>query len=249
MTKTEKKQLPKCLIELIIEVDDQAVQEATEIATAEMAKQAKIPGFRPGKAPKHIIEKNFGKAAIFQKALDDLLPKVYSESIINEKIEPIAQPEINIKSTEPLVIEAKIPTKPNIILGEYKKYKIDLPTMPDADPLVEKSIQTLKRQYGTLEPVDRPIEWGDSVRIDFELKIEGVDQIQSEEDAEFIVEKNSDSALPGFFDKLLDKERNQSYEFKINIPKDHVIDKEKVLEFLTRNPFMLLKSIQKKMKL
>ena len=70
--------------------------------------------------------------------------------------------------------------------------------MPDADPLVEQSIQTLKRQYGTLEPVDRPVEWGDSVRIDFDLKIEGVDRTQTEEDAEFLVEKESQGALPGF---------------------------------------------------
>ena len=122
MVKTEKKELPKCLTELIIEVEDKVVQEATEITVAAMAKEAKIPGFRPGKAPKHIIEKNFGKAAIFQKALDDLLPKIYSESLIKESIEPIGQPEINIKSTEPLVIEAKIPTKP--IINGKKKFKI-----------------------------------------------------------------------------------------------------------------------------
>ena len=159
---------------MVIEVEDKVVQEATEVTISAMAKEAKIPGFRPGKAPKHIIEKNFGKAAIFQKALDDLLPKVYSESIIKESVEPIGQHEINIKSTEPLIIEAKIPTKPIIDLGEYKKYQVTQPEMPDADPLVEQSIQNLKRQYGTLEPVDRSVEWGDSVRIDFDLKIEGV---------------------------------------------------------------------------
>jgi trigger factor len=188
-----------------------------------MSKEAKIPGFRPGKAPKHIIEKNFGKAAIFQKALDDLLPKVYSDAIIKESIEPIGQPEINIKSTEPLVIEAKIPTKPIINLGDYQKYQVEQPEMPDADPLVEQSIQTLRRQYGTLEPVDRPVEWGDSIRIDFDLKIEGVDRTQSEEDAEFIVEKESQGALPGFFEKLVGKERNQDYEFTITIPKEFEI--------------------------
>ncbi|MBI52055.1 MAG: trigger factor [Chloroflexi bacterium] len=223
MVKTEKKELPKCLTELIIEVEEKVVQEATEVTVAQMSKEAKIPGFRPGKAPKHIIEKNFGKAAIFQKALDDLLPKVYSDAIIKESIEPIGQPEINIKSTEPLVIEAKIPTKPVINLGEYQKYQVEQPKMPDADPLVEQSIQTLKRQYGTLEPVDRPVEWGDSIRIDFDLKIEGVDKTQSEEDAEFIVEKDSQGALPGFFEQLVGKERNQDYEFTIKIPKEFEI--------------------------
>ena len=223
MVKTEKKELPKCLTELIIEVENKVVQDATEATVAQMAKEAKIPGFRPGKAPKHIIEKNFGKAAIFQKALDDLLPKVYSESIIKESIEPIGQPEINIKSTEPLVIEAKIPTKPNINLGDYHKYQVEQPKMPDADPLVEQSIQTLKRQYGTLEPVDRPVDWGDSIRIDFDLKIEGVDKTQSEEDAEFIVDKDSQGALPGFFEQLIGKERSQNYEFTIKIPKEFEI--------------------------
>ena len=223
MVKIEKKELPKCLTELVIEVEDKVVQEATEVTISAMAKEAKITGFRPGKAPKHIIEKNFGKAAIFQKALDDLLPKVYSESIIKESVDPIGQPEINIKSTEPLIIEAKIPTKPIIDLGEYKKYQVTQPEMPDADPLVEQSIQNLKRQYGTLEPVDRPVEWGDSVRIDFDLKIEGIDRTQSEEDAEFVVEKESQGALPGFFDQLLGKERNNNYEFEIQIPKDFEI--------------------------
>tara|TARA_B100001142_G_scaffold330139_1_gene396510 strand:+ start:17085 stop:18473 length:1389 start_codon:yes stop_codon:yes gene_type:complete len=223
MVKIEKKELPKCLTELVIEVEDKVVQEATEVTISAMAKEAKIPGFRPGKAPKHIIEKNFGKAAIFQKTLDDLLPKIYSESIIKESIEPIGQPEINIKSTEPLIIEAKIPTKPIIDLGDYEKYQVKQPEMPDADPLVEQSIRTLKRQYGTLEPVDRPVEWGDSVRIDFDLKIEGVDRTQSEEDAEFVVEKESQGALPGFFDQLLGKERNQNYEFEIQIPKEFEI--------------------------
>ena len=95
--------------------------------------------------------------------------------------------------------------------------------MPDADPLVEQSIQNLKRQYGTLEPVDRSVEWGDSVRIDFDLKIEGVDRTQSEEDAEFVVEKESQGALPGFFDQLVGKERNNNYDFEIQIPKDFEI--------------------------
>ena len=60
MVKIEKKELPKCLTELVIEVEDKVVQEATEDTISAMAKEAKIPGFRPGKAPKHIIEKNFG---------------------------------------------------------------------------------------------------------------------------------------------------------------------------------------------
>jgi trigger factor len=220
MVQTVKKQLPKCLIELTIEVEDSMVQDATDEATKNLAKESKIPGFRPGKAPKHIIEKNFGKAAIFQKALDELLPKIYSESIQLESIEPIGQPEINIKSTEPLIVEATIPTKPIIDLGEYKKYRVKEPKMPEIEPLVQQSIDTLQRQYGTLEPVDRPIEWGDSVRIDFNLKISGIDQDQSEEDAEFIMDKNAKSSLPGFLDKLVGKKRNDSYKFSITIPKD-----------------------------
>ena len=61
MVKIEKKELPKCLTELVIEVEDKVVQEATEVTISAMAKEAKIPGFRPGKAPKHIIEKNFSQ--------------------------------------------------------------------------------------------------------------------------------------------------------------------------------------------
>jgi trigger factor len=220
MVKIQKKKLPKALMQLTLEVEDEAVQVAIAEATAELVKKSKIPGFRPGKAPKHIIEKNFGKAAIFQQALDKLLPKVYSESVKAESIEPIGQPEIDIKSTEPLVIEVKVPTKPIIKLGDYQKYTVSEPDMPAIEPLVKDSIETLRKQYSILEPVDRPIKWGDTVRIDFTLKIEGETESQSEEDAEFSVFKENNTSLPGFLDKLIDKERNKSYNFTIKIPKD-----------------------------
>ncbi len=98
--------LPGSLIALKFEIDDERLEASMGKAVRRVANQIKIPGFRPGKAPREVVERTVGRSALVQEALDDLLPDLYQETLESEEIEAIAQPEFELESMEPLIVNA-----------------------------------------------------------------------------------------------------------------------------------------------
>ena len=124
--------LPRSLVSLQIEVEPERVEASMEKAAKRVASQVRIPGFRPGKAPRAIVERTVGRPALLQEALEDLLPDLYNEVIDSEEIDPIDQPEFDLKSIEPLVVRATVPVRPTIDLNDYASLRAPKPE-PEAD--------------------------------------------------------------------------------------------------------------------
>ena len=221
--------LPRSLISLQIEVEPDRVEASIEKAARRVAQQIKIKGFRPGKAPRAVVERTVGKSALLQEALDELLPAVYGEAIESEAIEPIDQPELDFDSmeplldadsTEPLIVKATVAVRPTIDVLDYASLRVPKPEPQVAASEIEDAIVSVQRRFATLEPVDRPVAWGDTVRADVTVQVEGQDEPHHEEQAEFRVEEGSVVSLPGLLDRLIGLERGGPHEFSIALPDD-----------------------------
>lgn len=208
------------LVQLDIEVDDERLQGAMTKAVNRISQQVKIPGFRPGKAPRNVVERHVGSGAILQEALDKLVPDIYQEAVEAESIDVIDQPEIELTSTEPLVVRATVPVRPEVDLGDYASIRAPKPEVEVTDEERESSLTELRRRFAMLEPVDRPIEWGDTVRADVKVEIEGEDAPHEESDAEFALREDGMVLLPGFAEALIGRERGGPQEFSTTLPEE-----------------------------
>lgn len=213
--------LPRSRVEIEIEVDQERVDKSMDKAVSRLAKKVNIPGFRPGKAPRKVLEQRLGTAALLQEALDELVPELYSEAIESEEIEAIDQPDIELKSTEPLILTATVPVKPEVDLNEYNSLRAPREQVEVTDEQVEESITNLRRRYAVLEPVDRGVEWTDTIRADLTVEVEGQTEAHSEEGAEFSIREDSVVSLPGFVEHLIGLERGGPYDIEFTIDPDY----------------------------
>ena len=185
-----------------------------------VSQQVRIPGFRPGKAPRAIVERTVGQPMLLQEAIEDLLPTVYNEALESESIDAIGQPEIELKSTAPLVVQATVPVRPTIEIGAYEALRVPRDEVSVGETEVDEALTDLRRRYATLEPVDRAVEWNDTVRIDMSVSVEGQAEPHVEEGAEFAVTEGGIVSLPGFLERLIGLERGGPHEFSFDLPED-----------------------------
>ena len=212
------------LVALEIAVDDDRLEGAMKKAVNRISQQVKIPGFRPGKAPRGVVERHVGKGMILQEALDQLVPDAYTEAVQAEEIEVIDQPDIEVISTEPLSFKATVAVRPTIELNDYQSIRIPLPETKISDEDHEDALTELRRRFAMLEPVDRGIQWGDTVRADVTVDIEGQDEPHVETDAEFAVREGGVVSLPGFIEELIGLERGGPHEITITLPDDFQVE-------------------------
>ncbi len=158
-----------------IEVDAAELEEAKGRAARKLSNQLRIPGFRPGKAPRALVERFVGQEALLEQASKDLLPKAYKNAIEQENITPIADPQFNIESLNPLTIVATIPVEPTVELGQYQEIRLDLEPVNITDEDVNKVLQNLVEQQSTWEEpeTERSAQEGDQVEIELQTIREG----------------------------------------------------------------------------
>tara|TARA_Y100000588_G_C14256124_1_gene925539 strand:+ start:272 stop:1783 length:1512 start_codon:yes stop_codon:yes gene_type:complete len=208
------------LVKFNIEVDDERFESEKNKAIKRIAQKVKIPGFRSGKAPRKIIEKHVGPGLILQEAIETLLPDIYQEVVETEEIEVIDQPDIELVSTEPFVFSATVPVRPEIDLGDYKSIRVSPPEVEVTNEERDSALTELRRRFAMLEPVDRPIKWGDTIRADVKVEIEGEEDAHEESDAEFAIRESGVVLLPGFAEELIGRERGGPEEFTSKLPDD-----------------------------
>ncbi len=158
-----------------IELDPSELDEAKGRAAKKLANQLRIPGFRPGKAPRALVERYVGQESLLEQATRDLLPKAYQNAIKQEDIKPIGDPQFDITSKDPFTIVATIPVEPTVELGQYKDLRFELPSVNIGDEEVEKVIQQLVDQQSTWEAPEtaRPAQEGDQVELELQTIRDG----------------------------------------------------------------------------
>jgi trigger factor len=137
---------------------------------------AKIPGFRPGKAPRAMYERAYGKEHLWEEAGEDLVEETYKEILDAEDLDPIDRPEVRITQSEegkPLVYTASVVVRPEVALGDYHAHGAKVEPVPPEDEEVDRTIAGMREQHAQLRPVDRPAAPGDVLTVDIDTAVNG----------------------------------------------------------------------------
>jgi len=156
-------------VKLSIEVDESEVDKAVDAAFRKLAREVRIPGFRPGKAPRRLLEARLGTETARQEAIRDALPDYYEKALHDNDVEPIAPPEIEItagREAGPVSFDAVVEVMPQIRVVGYEGLRVALPSLTVTDDEVDAQVDRLRDQFGELRTVARQARAGDHVSMD-----------------------------------------------------------------------------------
>ncbi|MCV7401358.1 trigger factor [Mycobacterium fragae] len=174
--KSTVEQLSPTRVRINVEVPFTELQPDFDRAYKELAKQVRLPGFRPGKAPAKLLEARIGREAMLDQVVNDALPSRYGQAVTESDVRPLGQPDIEVTKKEygeELVFTAEVDVRPEIALPDLSALKITVDPIEVSDDDVEAELQSLRARFGTLTGVDRPAANGDFVSIDLSATIDG----------------------------------------------------------------------------
>lgn len=156
-------------VKLSVELDESELDQALDVAFRKIAREVRLPGFRPGKAPRRLIEARLGPGVARQEALKEALPQYYEQALADNDITPVAPPEIDITAGQeagPVAFDAVVEVMPQVSVAGYDGLRVVLPSIEVTDADVQSQIDRLREQFGQLQTVSRPARDGDHVSMD-----------------------------------------------------------------------------------
>ncbi|MCY9188749.1 trigger factor [Bacillus mojavensis] len=209
---------------LTVEVDAETFKTALDDAFKKVVKQVSIPGFRKGKIPRGLFEQRFGVEALYQDALDILLPVEYPKAVEEAGIEPVDRPEIDVEKIEKgesLIFTAKVTVKPEVKLGEYKGLGIEKDDTAVTDEDVQNELKALQeRQAELVVKEEGTVEEGNTVVLDFEGFVDG-EADEGGKAENYSLEVGSGSFIPGFEDQLVGLEAGAEKDVEVTFPEEY----------------------------
>ncbi|MGV3096268.1 MULTISPECIES: trigger factor [Staphylococcus] len=223
MTATwEKKEGNEGLLKVTVPAEK--VDKALDQAFKKVVKQINVPGFRKGKVPRPIFEQRFGVEALYQDAVDILLPEAYGEAIDETGINPVAQPEINVTQIEKgkdFEFEATVTVEPEVQLGDYKGLEIEKQDSELTDEDLQEAIDhSLGHLADMVVKEDGAVENGDTVNIDFDGYVDG-EQFEGGQADGYDLEIGSGSFIPGFEDQLVGVKKGEEKDVVVTFPEEY----------------------------
>ena len=182
-----------------------------------------IPGFRKGKAPRKIIEANYGKGVFYEDAIDIVFPEVYPAAIDELKIDPIDMPSIDIEEISKdngLVILVDVEVKPTFELGEYKGVEVEKVEETVNEDVVTAKLEEMREKASRLVSVEREIANGDTANIDFE-GFDGEVAFEGGKGENYDLVIGSGSFIPGFEEQLVGKKVGEEVEVNVTFPEEY----------------------------
>jgi trigger factor len=156
-------------VKLSIAVEEKEFDRALDAAYRKLAREVRIPGFRPGKAPRRLLEARMGSGAAREEALRDALPDFYARAVEESEVDAIAPPEIDItegREDGPVAFDAVVEVRPHVQVPGYQSLKVVVPSPLASDEDVDRQVDRLRGNFGELRTVSRPARDGDHVSID-----------------------------------------------------------------------------------
>lgn len=176
--KSTVEQLSPTRVRINVEVPFTELEPDFDRAFKALAQQVRLPGFRPGKAPRKLLEARVGRGAVLEQVVNDALPSRYSEAVTASDVKPLGQPEIEVTKLEDgqeLAFTAEVDVRPEITLPEFDALKITVDPIQIDDAEVDAELQSLRARFGTLTGVERAAQEGDFVSIDLSATVDGTE--------------------------------------------------------------------------
>lgn len=206
------------------QVDWKTFEEAVEDVYRRNKNRFQIPGFRKGHAPRKIIEINYGEGIFYEDALNQVLPAAIEEAMKELELEPIGQPDVDVKDFEkgdPITFEITTETMPHPELGDYKTIEVEERKITVEDEQVDSVIEGERTKNAVLVQVDdRPAQEGDEVTLDYSGSVGGeVFEGGTAEDQK--LELGSNSFIPGFEDQVIGHSVGEEFDIDVTFPEDY----------------------------
>jgi len=161
--KVTTEELERCEVLLTVELEPKKEQDMLQKAAKRIAREVRIPGFRPGKAPYNVVVRRFGLEAIQQEALEQSVDKMLQDALEDVNVEPYAQIKLESIDWDPLTIKIKVPTKPAVELGNYRDIRLEVEEVEVTEDDIQETLKNLQEQTATWNPVERPAQIGDLI--------------------------------------------------------------------------------------
>lgn len=217
-------------VKLVVVIDEEEFEQDLNRAFKKLAKEVRLPGFRPGKAPRKVLEARIGSEYARQEALQDGLPNYYVDAVKEHEVDVIAPPEIDITDGEesgPITFDAVVEVRPSVEISGYDALEVTVPSPEVDEELIDAEVERMLGPYGTLEDADRPAEPGDRVTMDIRVVHDG-EELEGLTQDDYTYEVGMGGLVPELDTELEGVSVGDSLEFTADHPDE---DEEAPLEF------------------
>jgi trigger factor len=222
--KATAEKLENNTVVLDVEVDAEQLADALEQAYRKLVKDVQVPGFRKGKTPRVVFENFVGKAALYNEAVEYVIPDAYMQAVDETGIEPVAQPQFDVEQIEEgkeIRFKATVRVKPEVTLGQYKGLEVIKPKVEVTDQDVEKELARLQDRHAQLINLEEgTVENGDIALIDYVGRKDGV-EFEGGQRTDYSLEIGSGSFVPGFEEQLIGAVVGETRDITVTFPEDY----------------------------
>lgn len=221
--KTTVENLDPVQVKLTVEVEPKRVKQAFDRAARELAKQVSLPGFRPGKAPRRLLEQRFGAGAIAQTAMDESLSTFYAEALDAEDLHPVAQPEVDIErfdEHEGAAFTATIQVRPSFDPPDHTGIGVSFPDWEVDDAAVDEQLASMRERFAEVDVVERPARTGDMVTLSLEVEIDG-EHVDNADVEDALYEVGSAGVTPKLDDEVVGKQAGDTFSYDDTMPEGY----------------------------
>ena len=216
--------LEKSQVAVTVEVTAEEFEAAVQKAYLKMRNKISVPGFRPGKAPRKMIEKLYGEGVFFEDAINDIYPAALSEAIAEAKLEIIARPEVEMKEADKengVTFTAVCIVKPEVAVKDYKGIEVEKTVKEVTDEDVANRLKAMQdRNARQIDVADRASQNGDTLVFDFEGSVDGV-PFDGGKAEKYSLELGSGQFIPGFEPQLENRNIGDEFDVNVTFPEDY----------------------------
>jgi trigger factor len=207
-------------VKLHVVVPETVFDQALNAAFRKLAREVRIPGFRPGKAPRRLLEARFGADVARDTALRDSIPEYYSDAVIAENIDVIDAPQIDITAGEesgPVEFDAVVEVRPEVKINGYDALRVELENPAPTEAAIDAQIEGLRGRFSTLEDSDTPLVVGDYATIDITGSIDD-EEVPGLTVTDYLYEVGSDVVVPELDTELIAAAPGDELTFPATLP-------------------------------
>lgn len=200
-------------------------KEAKDKAFAKIVKKVKVDGFRQGKVPRQVFEKKYGTGDIISTAMEDMIDKKYTETVVNEKLVPVVEPKLEIVSADDNGFEVNITfiLDPEVKLGKYKELKVKKDKVKVSKEEIEHEVGHILDRYAELVSKDGAVEEGDTAIIDFKGFKDG-EAFEGGSAENYSLVIGSHSFIPGFEEGVIGMKKEENKDITLTFPEDYMAE-------------------------
>ncbi len=217
--KATKEALSPTRIKLTVEVPFDELRPSFDAAYKKVAGQVRVPGFRPGKVPARIIDQRVGRSHILDEALQEALPRFYSEAVESEALDVLSRPEVDViefNDGSSLVFTAEVDVRPQFELPDTEGLEVTVDDVEVSESAVEEQLDGMRDRFSTLEPVERPVQEGDYLTIDLAAAVDG-QQVEAAATSGMSYEVGGDNVVAGMDEAIIGAAEGEQRTFQTEL--------------------------------